>query len=75
MAAAPAALECRLTRIVRLAGAHNWVAFGAVTGVHIRDDALVDGIVDLTRYAPLGRLGYRGDYVAVRETFEMRRPR
>ena len=75
VAGAPAALECRLTRIVRLAGAHNWAAFGVVTGVHIRDDALVDGLLDVTRYGPLGRLGYRGDYVAVRETFEMRRPR
>jgi flavin reductase (DIM6/NTAB) family NADH-FMN oxidoreductase RutF len=75
VAVAPAALECRLTRIVRLAGAHNWVAFGAVTGVHIRDDALVDGRLDVTRYVPLGRLGYRGDYVAVREAFEMVRPR
>ena len=74
VALAPAALECRLTRILRLAGEANWVAFGAVTGVHIRDDALRDGRLDVASYAPLGRLGYRGDYVAVRETFEMLRP-
>lgn len=75
VALAPAALECRLLRTLRLAGEANWVAFGVVTGVHIRDDALVDGLLDVTRYAPLGRLGYRGDYVAVREVFEMARPR
>lgn len=74
VAAAPAALECRLLRTLRLAGEANWVAFGVVTGVHVRDDALVDGLLDVTRYAPLGRLGYRGDYVAVRESFEMLRP-
>lgn len=75
VAGAPAALECRLTQVVRLAGEANWAAFGEVVGVHLRPDILRDGIVDVTRYAPLGRLGYRGDYVAVRDTFEMARPR
>ena len=70
---APAALECRLTRIVRLAGRANWAVFGAVTGVHLRDDCLVDGRFDVTRYQPLARLGYR-DYTAVREVFTLLRP-
>ena len=74
VAGAPAALECRLTRIVRLAGEANWAVFGAVTGVHLRDDCLVDGRVDVTLYKPLARLGYR-DYAAVAEVFEMDRPR
>ncbi len=73
VAGAPAALECRLTRIVRLAGLANWLVLGAVTGVHIRDDCLVDGRLDVTRYGPVARLGYR-DYAAVREVFEMTRP-
>jgi flavin reductase (DIM6/NTAB) family NADH-FMN oxidoreductase RutF len=74
VADAPAALECRLTRVVRLAGASNWLVLGAVTGVHLRDDALVDGLLDVTRYAPVARLGYR-DYAVVREVFAMTRPR
>ena len=70
---APAALECRLTRIERLPGAANYVVFGEVTGVHMRDDALVDGIFDVTRYRPLARLGYR-DYTRVDEVFTLARP-
>ena len=74
VAGAPASLECRLTRIVRLAGAANYAVFGVVTGVHLRDDCLVDGRLDVTRYQPLARLGYR-DYAVVREVFQMIRPR
>lgn len=73
VAAAPAALECRLTRLLRLPGEANWVAFGAVTGVHVRDDALLGGRLDVTTYRPLARLGYH-DYLAASDLFEMRRP-
>ncbi|MAU53715.1 MAG: flavin reductase [Roseovarius sp.] len=73
VAAAPAALECRLTRIVRLPGAANFVVFGEVTGVHLRDDCLVDGVFDVTRFNPLSRLGYQ-DYAVIREKFSLRRP-
>lgn len=70
---AAAALECRLTRIVRLAGDANYMALGVVTGIHLRDDCLIDGIFDLRRNGWLARLGYK-DYTATRETFEMERP-
>lgn len=73
VAAAPAALECRLTRSVRLPGKANVVVFGEVTGVHLADECVVDGRFDAASYAPLARLGYR-DYAAVRETFELERP-
>jgi len=73
VAGAPAALECRLTEIVRLPGATNFAVFGEVTGIHLRDDCLVDGRFDVTRFQPLARLGYR-DYAVVREVFEMARP-
>ncbi len=73
VADAPASLECRLSRIVRLAGESNFAVFGIVTGVHLRDDCLVDGRFDVTRYQPLSRLGYR-DYAVVREVFSMTRP-
>lgn len=73
VAEAPASLECRLTQIVQLPGAANLVAFGEVTGVHMRDDCLVDGMFDVTRFNPLTRLGYK-DYSAVREVFSMSRP-
>ncbi|SEA14900.1 flavin reductase family protein [Rubrimonas cliftonensis] len=73
VAGAPAALECRLTQIVKLPGAANHVAFGEVVGVHLRDDCVVAGRFDVTRFNPLSRLGYQ-DYAVVREVFAMARP-
>ncbi|SDI53411.1 flavin reductase family protein [Salipiger marinus] len=73
VALAPAALECRVTQIVQLPGEANFVTFGEVTGVHLRDDCLSDGMFDVTRFQPLARLGYR-DYAVVREVFSLKRP-
>jgi flavin reductase (DIM6/NTAB) family NADH-FMN oxidoreductase RutF len=73
VASAPAALECKMTQIVQIEGAANFVVFGEVIGVHLRDDCVVDGRFDVTRYEPLSRLGYR-DYARVREVFEIIRP-
>ena len=73
VAAAPAALECRLTQIVKLPGEANFTVFGEVTGVHMRDDCLRDGIFDVTTYQPLTRLGYR-DYAKISELFSLKRP-
>ncbi len=73
VAAAPAALECRANQIVKLPGMANYVVFGTVTGVHLRDDCIVDGRFDVTRFRPLARLGYM-DYTAVDKVFEMQRP-
>jgi flavin reductase (DIM6/NTAB) family NADH-FMN oxidoreductase RutF len=74
VADAPAALECRLTEIVTLRGANNFLVLGEVTGVHLRDDCLVDGRFDVTRFRPLARLGYM-DYTAVEAVFTMERPK
>ena len=73
VADAPAALECKLTRIVDLPGAANKAVFGEVTGIHMRDDCLVDGAFDVTRFQPLTRLGYR-DYARITEVFSLKRP-
>ncbi len=73
VAAAPASLECKLTTIVELPGKSNRVVLGEVTGVHMRDDCLVDGRFDVLKFRPLTRLGYR-DYAVISELFELRRP-
>jgi flavin reductase (DIM6/NTAB) family NADH-FMN oxidoreductase RutF len=73
VAGAPAALECRMTQIVKLAGAANFLALGEVVGVHLRDDCLRDGRFDITRFQPVARCGYQ-DYAVVRELFQMARP-
>ncbi|SPH22066.1 hypothetical protein ASD8599_02813 [Ascidiaceihabitans donghaensis] len=69
----PASLECRMTQIVQIEGASNYVVFGEVTGVHMRDDTIVDGRFDVTTFQPLSRLGYR-DYAVVDNIFELNRP-
>ena len=73
VAESPANLECRLTQIVTLEGQSNFVVFGEVTGIHMRDDCLKDGRFDITTYRPLSRLGYR-DYTVIRDLFELARP-
>lgn len=70
---APAALECKVTQIITLAGEQNYMVMGEVTGVHLRDDCVVDGIYDVTKAQHLARLGYR-DYVHVKEVFSLTRP-
>lgn len=73
VAAAPANLECKLTQIVQLPGEANFTVFGEVTGIHLRDDCLIDGEFDVLRFNPLTRMGYR-DYSMIREKFSLKRP-
>ncbi len=73
VADAPAALECRMTQIVQLAGAANFLVIGEVVGIHMRDDCMVNGMFDITRFRPLARCGYR-DYAVVNEVFSLSRP-
>ena len=73
VAGAPANLECKLTQVVQLGGDGNIAIFGEVTGIHMRDDCLRDGLFDVTTFQPLARLGYR-DYARVTELFSLKRP-
>lgn len=72
VAESPVSLECRLFKEVALPG-QAWVIFGEVVGVHIREDVLKDGLLDVTTYQPLTRLGYR-DYAVFSEVFSLNRP-
>jgi flavin reductase (DIM6/NTAB) family NADH-FMN oxidoreductase RutF len=74
VAAAPATLECHLMQIITLRGEDNFMVLGEVTGIHLRDDCVVNGRLDLTRFNPVARLGYK-DYTVVRDLFPMDRPR
>lgn len=79
VAEAPAALECKLTQVVRLNDRDggvmgNWLALGQVVGVHIRREFLRDGRFDTHAAQPVMRAGYRGDYARIGEMFEMLRP-
>lgn len=73
VAAAPASLECRLWQVLDLPGQENYMVLGEVVGVHIDAGVIVAGKVDVTRFQPLARLGYR-DYTAVESVFALDRP-
>ncbi len=73
VANAPANMECRMTQIVKIEGETNYVVFGEVVGVHMRDDCIRNGRFDVTTFRPLARLGYR-DYSVVTDMFELQRP-
>ncbi|MDH5798841.1 MAG: flavin reductase family protein [Paracoccaceae bacterium] len=73
VAAAPAALECKVTQIVKLEGEANVAVFGEVTGVYMNDACMTDGRFDVTTFRPLARLGYR-DYSVVDNLFALARP-
>ncbi len=78
VAASPIAFECELHQVVELPStnpdARNVLVLGKVVGVHISDDVLNEGLVDLTRVKPIARLGYR-DYAVVEKVFSMNPPR
>jgi hypothetical protein len=80
VARAIAALECKLIQTIRLTDSRGnridtWLTYGEVVGIHINDEFLKDGIFDTAAARPLGRCGYRGDYVEVNTLFEMIRPK
>jgi flavin reductase (DIM6/NTAB) family NADH-FMN oxidoreductase RutF len=80
IARAIAALECKLISTTQLKNAKvelidTWLTLGEVVGVHINDEFLKDGIFDTAAARPLGRCGYKGDYVEVNTLFEMIRPK
>jgi flavin reductase (DIM6/NTAB) family NADH-FMN oxidoreductase RutF len=70
---APASMECTLLQEITLRGTDNILIIGEVTGIHLRDDCVVNGRFDVTRYNPVARLGY-SDYTIVREVIGLPRP-
>ena len=78
VAAAPAALECRVVQSTRLndvdgQALEGWIIVGQVVGVHIDDAFIQEGRFDTLAAQPVARCGYR-DYTAVTEMFEALRP-
>ena len=73
----PIHLECEFFQEIQLPctlpDSINTMIIGSVLGVHINDEVLVDGLIDLSRIKPLARLGYM-QYTAVDELFTLQRP-
>lgn len=79
VAAAPAALECRLLQVIRLHDLEgqalgSYLALGQVVGVHLDPRYLVDGRFDIAAARPITRAGYRDDYVELGKLFAIARP-
>lgn len=75
---APCKLECKLWDIIALpempdGRRNNWV-MGTVIGIHIDEAVLTDGKVDVLKYNPTARLGYK-DYAIIEDVFELDRPK
>ena len=46
--------------------------FGEVIGIHIDDSIIIDGLVDITKFKPIARLGY-SEYAVIEKIFSMDR--
>ena len=77
VATSPAALECKLWKVIELPKPDNANAgimvVGTITGIYIDDKIIKDGKVDVTAFQPLARLGYM-DYAKITRVFSMQRP-
>jgi flavin reductase (DIM6/NTAB) family NADH-FMN oxidoreductase RutF len=79
VAASPAALECRLWKVVPLPGAAEGagthVVFGEVVAIYLDDRYVVDGRLDVPAMQPIARMGYMDyDIVTPQTTFALTRP-
>lgn len=75
--ASPIALECTYLQTVKLPpagnGRPNNVVIGQVVGIHVADDVIRDGLIDIHKVNPLARLGYL-DYGTIDNVFALERP-
>ncbi len=79
VAESPVVMECRLLEVImldRYEGIETpyQMVLGEVMGISIKDEMIVDGIVDITKLKPLARLGYK-DYSVVDAVFSIERPK
>ncbi|KAF1791299.1 FMN-binding split barrel [Phytophthora cactorum] len=77
VADSPVKFECEYYSTLRLPGNPPMgsvdVIIGKVVAVHIKDEVLTDGILDVKKTKPIARCGYY-QYTVVKETFEMVSP-
>ena len=77
VAQAPVSLECILVSSITLPTdkppIQNNLIIGKVVGIHIDENILTNGMVDISKYKPLARLGYF-DYLVATATLSIGRP-
>lgn len=73
----PIQLECVYYQSIQLpvesSDEINRMVIGKVIGVHINDDVIVNGKIDLTKIKPIARLGYQ-EFAVIESIFTMQRP-
>lgn len=80
VAAAPAAMECKVVQVLTLRGLDGaeldqHLVIGQVVGVHVRREFLTDGAFDTARASPVARCGGLADYAEADRLFTLERPR
>jgi len=78
VAESPAALECKVTQVLRLTNTEGketgaTVVFGQVIGMHIDERFMKDGRFDLAAVRPIARCGY-DEYTVIERVFSLKRP-
>jgi flavin reductase (DIM6/NTAB) family NADH-FMN oxidoreductase RutF len=78
VAASPAAMECKVTQVVRVKDVDGRdtggvVVYGQVIGMHIDERYMKNGRFDLAAVQPIARCGY-DEYTTVEKVFSMTRP-
>lgn len=79
VAEAFAALECRVTQILRPVDvegteAETWVVFGQVVGIHIDETVIENGRINMGRARPVARMGYMDYCDGGADVFQLLRP-
>ena len=74
----PAQLECKVTQITQLVDMNGgttprFLCMGQVIGIHIDDEFIADGIVQIPLMKPIARCGYQ-DYTVLDRVFSIKRP-
>ncbi|MGO1580514.1 MAG: flavin reductase family protein [Peptoniphilaceae bacterium] len=73
----PVQYECKYVQTLRIAGKDKMntvdLIVGEVIGIHIKDEFIKDGMVDIPSIKPVARLGYF-NFTYVDNQFEMRPP-
>lgn len=75
---APINMECKFFQEIKLPctleNSINSTIIGKVLGIHIKEEVLTEGMIDLSKIKPLARLGYN-QYTSVDSIFTMSRPK
>lgn len=74
------ALECKVTEIIQPRGlngepAENYMVFGQVVAIHIRDEIIRNGRIDMEAMRPIARMGYLDYADGGADVFQIVRPK